>query len=321
MNSLYSQLVVFILLGLVGHVAGGFLAKCFTAAPATSGAKRWEVHLSPLGEQPGSQAHMRHVNKPKPSSSFVESNFSIAEFKRTSAKSLEELDSWLAHDPLAALFWYATAGWQFFEDTPTETKKRLAKFSASIEENRSRKAYGQRLAWSSLPGQNFQLIGEWGPDNGRDLADKIAGSPQGLDIMWMVAIGNPANGWPDTAEWVAGLKVDEEERMAVLEQVARESSTAGDGEATALVLSARTDPIFDRAKSVLVAELLQRNPQFAKTAWDSLTSPDAKLATAMQIISNPKTAPAARKEVTRWAEQSGVSLLAGSTWEYIAKKP
>lgn len=254
-------------------------------------------------------------------SNFVSAQEPATKFQhkhQESANSLAELKSWLERDPNAALAWYASGGWQLLGDNFSTIKARLAELSASIKENRSAKAYGRRLAWTSIPGQNFELVDEWRNGNGTQLASKIESSPSGIDMMWMVAICNPANDWCATAEWAAGLQVDDTERAAVVEQLARESVKMGEGALAAREFADHDNPLYDRAKAALVIDLAQSDFRSAKIAWDSLTTPAAKLATALQILSNPDADVTAKSSVALWAQKSGASQLAGSLWDYAA---
>ena len=317
MKLLFWQIVIVVTCGLIGYECGCYWAEEFHQPVHINqdNPRRLRTALATQSlnfQGPGTHA-MSSRRREEAALPVKEPTIATT----TEAKSVEDLYAWVRRDPIAAANWYILSGWQSLGGDGTVAKARLAKLFSIIEETRSEESYSRRLSWTSFPGKSFSLIDEWKVDNGKRLAERIEADPQGNDLMWTVADGNPASGYPETAEWVASLRTEETERASLLEQLARRSVLSGEGRIAAQVLAGYSDPVFDRARSLLATKLILTDPQFAKSSWDSLTSPGAKLVAVAQILTDARSDTATRSIVTQWAEQSGIKSMAGSGWNYL----
>jgi hypothetical protein len=313
MRTLIRRAYITAVAGILGYGVGALWAQNFTERPniGHDASHTWTPASKIRRNNPGRDGPLTRGESPALAAEQVRP-------VRTEALSQAALEDWVRRDPIAAISWYLTDGWRTLGDTRASLFQRLQAFNSLLEQERSATYMAERLAWTGDMAGIFELSAGWKKDHGKAVAGVVANDSHGADLMWLAAASNPADGWFETAEWAAGLAVDQSERSRLIEQLSRESIAAGDAAVTATAFAEHgSDPVFDRSRIMLLSHLLQSSDPAAAITWDSLSSPSAKLVAATAILTSPKVPQQAKTKVAEWALRAGVTSQAGEAWPWL----
>lgn len=217
-------------------------------------------------------------------------------------------------DPIAAVRWILNAP----DLSATDRLTMLRVFAKEMNAERTEQRFHERLAWTGAMDQAFALSSRWRMDEGETLRAEIADHPRAIDTIWVIADSNPAGSWSDMAEWVSTVNAPSSEKARLIEHLVRREVAAGNRDGAAVMLMAKSDPLFDRAKLLLVSGAGASSNEFGQGIWNSLSSDDARLCAAAEALASEQFDFAANASLLEWASGSVMGsrlqkIFAGNT--------
>lgn len=215
---------------------------------------------------------------------------------------LQHFDTWVRERPADVIQWLLGGEAHSAGLSDVEFRSRLSVALNVLRASREEEAFTRRKAWTGAPDQTFELSESWRKDGGNALRTELENNPRTTDLLWLVADADPALSFSDTAEWIATSPGDPDERARIVEQLARRSFDADKFLDFAVVSSEKQDPVFDRAKALLVAETIEASPDTARMLWESMPQSSFRLLAAVDVLSRASLSPEAKQRMLAWAD-------------------
>jgi hypothetical protein len=222
---------------------------------------------------------------------------------------LRHFKTWVREQPEDALYWLLSGEARAAGLSDLQIKDHFSSALNILRTGREESAFTRRKAWTGALDQTFELAEKWQRDGGKILRADLENEPRATDLLWLLADVNPAHSLSATTEWIASAPGQATERARIVEQLARRSLDAGEIADFAITVSGKTEPVFDRAKAFLVAEIIETSPEIARLLWDSIPRSRMRLLAAADLLSREFLKPETRLRMLSWADPEWRDLL------------